>query len=126
MSSLQGLYYPFGIVRGETFAFSFEFCIDGVVQFFDEYEFEGQLKDATNSVIATANLTFAENETSSDLIDVSISAEDTNKINAEEHLYEIRCKNIETGVVRTLFYGTFSIKQSLITNGTMSSLHFPR
>lgn len=121
MANLNGLYYPFGIIQGETFEFSFEFYIDGLEQYFDEFDFVGQVKDKTNNMVSVANLTFTESEEASNIIDVSIPADDTSDIQTVDHLYEIRCTNKETGVVTVLFYGPFTIKQSLITQGAFGA-----
>lgn len=116
MSNLNGLYYPFGIVQGESFEFSFEFSIYGVEQYFDEYDFVGQVKDRDNEMISVTNMIFTESEISSDVIDVSIPSTDTTLIQTENNIYEIRCTHKTTNITSTLFYGTMTVKPSLISS----------
>lgn len=113
MSNIRGLYYPFSIIQGETFKFSFDFYVDGLEQYFDEYTFVGQVRDSETSLIVAANMTFVESEEAANIIDVSIPA--TQAFVNQSHVYEIRATNIETSEVKTLFYGTFEVKKSLIT-----------
>lgn len=113
MSSLRGLYYPFGIIQGETFEFSFEFVDDGIEQYFDEYTFVGQVK-APDNIMIVANMDFTESAESSSIIDVTIPATTTTSITPESYVYEIRCTNIETGKVKTLLYGSFDVSQTHI------------
>lgn len=124
-ATLQGLYYPFGIVQGETFEFSFEFSIDGVEQYFDEYTFVGQVKSSDNELVTVADFSFSENEESADVIDVEIPASETEKIQTSSHIYEIKCTHTDTGKVTTLFYGTMEVKRTQITVGNPSSFTPP-
>lgn len=116
MSSLKGLYYPFGIIQGESFDFSFEFMIDGVGQYFDEYTFVGQVK-APDNIMVVANMAFTESADSSSLINVAIAPATTATVTPEEYVYEIRCTHTETGKVTTLLYGTFTVAKTHITVG---------
>lgn len=108
MSSLKGLYYPFGIIQGESFDFSFEFIVDGVEQYFDDYTFVGQVKAADN-IMVVASMTFTESAESRSKVDVSIPPASTATVTPEEYLYEIRCTHTETGKVKTLLNGTFTV-----------------
>lgn len=114
MSSIQGLYFPFAIIQGETFGFSFDFSIDSEEQYFDEYDFVGHIRDSDNALIVIANMTFSENLDSSSVIDVSIPATTTQPIVAATYIYEIKATNKETNEVKTLFYGPFTIKKTMI------------
>lgn len=113
MSSLRGLYYPFGIIQGESFDFSFEFVIDGIEQYFDEYTFVGQVKAADN-IMVVANMAFTESEESSSIVDVTIPAANSQTVTPEEYMYEIRCTNKTTNKVKTLLYGTFTVAKTHI------------
>lgn len=116
MANNKGLFYPFAIIQGETFSFSFEFNISGMEQYFDEYTFVGHVRDKDNALITIANMIFVESEEAANIIDVSIPATQTQTITEGTYNYEIKCTNIETNEVKTLFYGSFSAKNTMILN----------
>lgn len=116
MAISQGLYYPFKIIKGETFGFSFELIVKGEQKFFDEYDFVGQVRNTESIQILIANMTFTESEESSSIIDVEIPSTDTAMLNVGEYSYEINATDKETGVVRVIFRGTFGVEDNLIFN----------
>lgn len=114
MSSIQGLYYRFAIIQGETFGFSFDFSIENEAQYFDEYDFVGHVRDEQNAYMVIATMNFSENLYSSSVIDVAIASDKTQSIVPATYTYEIKATNKETGKVKTLFYGPFSVKNTMI------------
>lgn len=103
---------PISVVFGNDMSFSFEFTIEKVQQYFDDYTFLGNVMDTSTGGVL-AQFAFAENVLDPNLIDVTLTSTET-RLAPKEYQYEVKAVNNTTAAVSSLLRGNFNVLQTFV------------